>query len=1088
VALALYRKYRPRTFAEVIGQEHVTEPLSQALRSGRLNHAYLFSGPRGCGKTSSARILARSLNCEKGPTPDPCGECDSCRALAPDGSGSIDVIEIDAASHGGVDDARDLRERAFFAPVSSRFKVYVIDEAHMVSSAGFNALLKLVEEPPDYVKFVFATTEPEKVLGTIKSRTHHYPFRLIPPGVLRPYLEQLTASEGVTVEPAVFPLVVRAGAGSARDSLSVLDQLISGAGPAGVTYQRAVALLGVTDVALIDEMCDSLAADDGRGAYGVIDRVVEAGHDPRRFASDLLERLRDLIILQQVPDAVAKGLLDAPHDQLERMGAQATQLGQATLSRFADIVHNGLTEMRGTTAPRLLLELITARMLLPGADDAGNALLQRLERMERRVLAGGPMPAPAVGLGAPAAEDGGGRVLPPARAPQPPVHAPEPSAHAAQPSVSGPPASGPAAGAATASGAATAAGPSAVAGPPAVAGPSAVVHAVEPQVVAQPPVEQEAAVQVQPAPAQVAQGGQAVGALDAGAVRRVWADVLSLVSGKSKKAAAIVREATVQDVEGTTLVLGFKHTAHANMLNASPDVLVAALSELLGGKWQIRCEVGGQPGGGGGGSRPSPPRPTPQSGPGGQPVPTDGGPRGGSPVPQQSAEAWPTPARPAGDPVTVDARAADMSMASARSAPVASAPMGGQVVGDGWPTPATVPGAPTVGGAAAVPSAAAVGGVVTARGAAGVGSAAGVPGAAAVGGAAVGSQSGWPATAVPGGHAAQTSHTAPDGYANGHAGGSQDSVHPGGISGGAQTGSGLSGGVQPGGDAQSAGGLSGGGLSGGGLPGGGLPGGGRGGQLSGGLPGGGPGGLSGGGQAGGWPTPAVPGGVATQADGWPTPAVPGGVVRTPSGGALADPRPLAGQGGAGAGDQTHVGGAQVSEWPAIATPGGSAPGGPTQVATRQQGPGQTFNGAGAQGGQSQSPNGGGPAGGASGHGGQSSNGVRAQAGAKPQNGARPRSAIEQAREAASRAANAPRRGAGAAAPAAAESVWEGSGAEEPPFDPDYDRPVADPRFPGLDPGDELLDDANSVRESSEEAALRLLSEALGAEKIGETTS
>lgn len=471
MALALYRKYRPRTFAEVIGQEHVTEPLSQALRSGRLNHAYLFSGPRGCGKTSSARILARSLNCEKGPTPDPCGECDSCRALAPDGSGSIDVIEIDAASHGGVDDARDLRERAFFAPVSSRFKVYVIDEAHMVSSAGFNALLKLVEEPPEYVKFVFATTEPEKVLGTIKSRTHHYPFRLIPPGVLRPYLEQLTASEGVTVEPAVFPLVVRAGAGSARDSLSVLDQLISGAGPDGVTYQRAVALLGVTDVALIDEMCDSLAADDGRGAYGVIDRVVEAGHDPRRFASDLLERLRDLIVLQQVPDAVAKGLLDAPHDQLERMGAQATQLGQATLSRFADIVHNGLTEMRGTTAPRLLLELITARMLLPGADDASNALLQRLERMERRVLAGGPVPAPAVGLG-PAAGDGGGeRSLPPAQAAAPSTPAPEAPAPV-QPS------------------------------PPPVQAPE---PAVAPQVA---PAAQEPAAQAQPVPPQPPQGGQ----------------------------------------------------------------------------------------------------------------------------------------------------------------------------------------------------------------------------------------------------------------------------------------------------------------------------------------------------------------------------------------------------------------------------------------------------------------------------------------------------------------------------------------------------------------------------------------------------
>ncbi|GIF53595.1 DNA polymerase-3 subunit gamma/tau [Asanoa ferruginea] len=389
MALALYRKYRPRTFAEVIGQDHVTEPLSQALRSGRLNHAYLFSGPRGCGKTSSARILARSLNCERGPTPEPCGVCDSCRALAPDGSGSIDVIEIDAASHGGVDDARELRERAFFAPAASRFKIYVIDEAHMVSTQGFNALLKLVEEPPDYVKFIFATTEPDKVLGTIKSRTHHYPFRLIPPGILRPYLEQLADAENAKVDPAVFPLVVRAGAGSARDSLSVLDQLIAGAGPEGVSYSRAVALLGVTDAALIDEMCDALAAGDGAAAYATIDRVAEAGHDPRRFASDLLERLRDLIVMQQVPEAAAKGLIDGPADQLERMSAQTQRLGPATLSRSADIVHNGLIEMRGTTAPRLLLELITARMLLPTADKGESGLLQRVERMERRLSLGG---------------------------------------------------------------------------------------------------------------------------------------------------------------------------------------------------------------------------------------------------------------------------------------------------------------------------------------------------------------------------------------------------------------------------------------------------------------------------------------------------------------------------------------------------------------------------------------------------------------------------------------------------------------------------------------------------------------------------
>ncbi len=422
VALALYRKYRPRTFAEVIGQQQVTEPLAQALRTGRLHHAYLFSGPRGCGKTSSARILARSLNCAKGPTPEPCGECESCVALAPDGPGSIDVIEIDAASHGGVDDARDLRERAFFAPVNSRFKVYVIDEAHMVSTQGFNALLKLVEEPPEYVKFVFATTEPEKVLGTIKSRTHHYPFRLIPPTVLRPYLEQLCREEGVAVEPAVFPLVVRAGGGSVRDSLSVLDQLIAGAGVYGVTYTRAVGLLGVTDVALIDEMVDALAAADGAAAFATIDRVAEAGHDTRRYTADLLERLRDLIIMQRVPDAAATGIIEAPDDQLERMTAQAARMGAATLSRLADIAHNGLTEMRGTMAPRLVLELLVARMLLPGADDSHGALLQRVERMERRLGAASgadsPPAAPVLDL----------ESAPPVRAASP---RPEPSAPAA---------------------------------------------------------------------------------------------------------------------------------------------------------------------------------------------------------------------------------------------------------------------------------------------------------------------------------------------------------------------------------------------------------------------------------------------------------------------------------------------------------------------------------------------------------------------------------------------------------------------------------------------------------------------------------
>ena len=451
MALALYRKYRPRTFAEVIGQEHVTEPLMQAIRTGRLHHAYLFSGPRGCGKTSSARILARSLNCAKGPTPEPCGECDSCVALAPDGPGSIDVIEIDAASHGGVDDARDLRERAFFAPVASRFKVYIIDEAHMVSTQGFNALLKLVEEPPEYVKFVFATTEPEKVLGTIRSRTHHYPFRLVPPSVLRPYLEKLCHAEGVSVEPAVFPLVVRTGGGSVRDSLSVLDQLIAGAGVYGVTYTRAVELLGVTDVALIDEMADALAAGDGAAAFSTIDRLVEAGHDPRRFTGDLLERLRDLIILQRVPDAAGSGIIDAPADQLERMTAQASRMGPATLSRLADIAHNGLTEMRGTTAPRLVLELIIARMLLPGAGRlarppccsgwSGWSAASVRQKILHRYRAEPARPAPVVGGGAGRAAAGSRATAPGRpRLPRPrwPPHRPAEPAAPIQP----PPAAG----------------------------------------------------------------------------------------------------------------------------------------------------------------------------------------------------------------------------------------------------------------------------------------------------------------------------------------------------------------------------------------------------------------------------------------------------------------------------------------------------------------------------------------------------------------------------------------------------------------------------------------------------------------------
>ncbi|MFI7072501.1 DNA polymerase III subunit gamma and tau [Micromonospora sediminicola] len=608
MALALYRKYRPRTFAEMIGQEQVTEPLSQALRSGRLNHAYLFSGPRGCGKTSSARILARSLNCEQGPTPEPCGQCDSCRGLAPDGGGSIDVIEIDAASHGGVDDARELREKAFFAPARSRFKIYIIDEAHMVSSAGFNALLKLVEEPPEYVKFIFATTEPEKVLGTIRSRTHHYPFRLYPPKVVRPYLEQLCEAEGVTVEPAVFPLVVRAGGGSMRDSLSVLDQLIAGAGPEGVGYARAAALLGVTDSALIDEMCDALAAGDGAAAYATVDRVAEAGHDSRRFATDLLERLRDLIVLQQVPDAAAKGLIDGPADQIERMAAQAQRLGPATLSRCADIVHNGLVEMRGTTAPRLLLELICARMLLPGVDDSSGGLLQRLERMERRLTLGGAESAAAPATGTPEV--------------RPATPAPGAAAAAVHPETAGTPAAAAApTGAAAARAAALAAGSprgaaaggaapgasGAAAGAPAAEAASGGPTADAPAAPARRPVPPSAVMPDPATPEPPRPGAANPGALDAVAVRRVWPEVVGKVNRSNKRIAALMRDAVVRDLDGDTLVLTVKSTVLAKMMADHAAVLTDALYEELGGRWQIRCEVAGERGASslGGPSRPS---------------------------------------------------------------------------------------------------------------------------------------------------------------------------------------------------------------------------------------------------------------------------------------------------------------------------------------------------------------------------------------------------------------------------------------------------------------------------------------------------
>jgi DNA polymerase III subunit gamma/tau len=550
--LALYRKYRSASFADIIGQDHVTEPLRQALSAGRINHAYLFSGPRGCGKTSSARILARSLNCAQGPTPDPCGVCDSCRELAPNGPGSIDVIEIDAASHGGVDDARDLRERAFFAPVRDRFKVYIIDEAHMVTTQGFNALLKLVEEPPDFLVFVFATTEPDKVLTTIRSRTHHYPFRLIPPAVMRANLEYICRAEGIVVEPAVLPLVVRAGGGSARDSQSILDQLLAGAGPEGVTYARAVALLGVTDGALLDDMVDALAAGDAAAVYGTVDRVAEAGHDPRRFTVDLLDRFRDLILLEAVPDAAERGLIDGPDDQLAKMADQVLRLGTATLTRYAEIVHTALIEMRGTTSPRLVLELLCARMMLPDAATDSAALLQRMERLERRLTAGGT-----------AAE---APVAPAAAAPvkaAPVKAAPVKAAPVKAAPVKAAP----------------------VKAAPVKAAP--IPPPAPPAAVAEPVVAPVAAPPAAPASA-------APGSIDAAALRRLWPEVLEVVKDASRRTRALLDNAQITAVDGELVTLAAPG-ALAKMIadDSNTSVLRAALTKVVGGEWRI--EVGGGP-------------------------------------------------------------------------------------------------------------------------------------------------------------------------------------------------------------------------------------------------------------------------------------------------------------------------------------------------------------------------------------------------------------------------------------------------------------------------------------------------------------
>nr|WP_301538755.1 DNA polymerase III subunit gamma and tau [Microbacterium sp. SYP-A9085] len=632
----MYRRYRPETFAEMIGQAQVTEPLMTALRGDRVGHAYLFSGPRGCGKTTSARILARCLNCAQGPTDTPCGTCDSCIELGRGGGGSLDVVEIDAASHNGVDDARDLRERAVFAPARDRFKIFILDEAHMVTPQGFNALLKLVEEPPDHVKFIFATTEPEKVIGTIRSRTHHYPFRLVAPAAMLEYVEQLCAQEGVRVEPGVLPLVVRAGGGSPRDTLSVLDQLIAGSEDSAVTYARAVALLGYTPAELLDEVVDAFGGQDAAAAFAAIDRVVQTGQDPRRFVDDLLERLRDLIVVAATGDGAAAVLRGIPAEELERMSRQAAVFGAHRLSRIADIVVAALDEMTGATSPRLQLELMVARVLARGA------------AAESHLAAVAPaMPQPAAAPAAPA----------PAT--------PQPSAVTAAPQPDAAPAT-----------------------------PQPVTATPQPDAAPAPVAERGPQPHDEaPAPAAPAEPrGAPAGPVTLERIEHAWPDILVMLEGIDRTSWLVATTARVADFAGDVLTLSFgsaTDVAKFKKLQAGKgpsEDLRQAIQTVLGVRVKYIARHGGGPAGpaGGHGDGPAPPDADPAPDPAPQVAAADpaSAPRTASPAagapPAAPVTDWAVVAIPQGSPsdespapLAVDDEPEDAASAAIRTATLA---------------------------------------------------------------------------------------------------------------------------------------------------------------------------------------------------------------------------------------------------------------------------------------------------------------------------------------------------------------------------------------------------------------------------------